>query len=127
MYQAGLPTRTSLSTSTQTKGAIGTVLWTNTVQPPAGNITVEFVGADATAGVFVEYYEETMQFVGYSLATGKQIWGPVGDQVASCFLLEWRQPWPGRWLTGNSTVAIGYGGIIYCYDMTNWKSIVDIW
>ena len=34
---------------------------------PEGNITVSYTGADPTAGVFVEYYKETIQFVGYSL------------------------------------------------------------
>ena len=56
---------------------IGSVLWTNTVTPPAGNVTVLPGPADPTTGVFTEAYAETTQWVGYSMATGKQIWGPT--------------------------------------------------
>ena len=61
---------------------IGTILWTNPVSPPTANVTITFGGVDPTVGVFVEGYKETMQWVGYSLTTGKQIWGPVGNQSA---------------------------------------------
>jgi hypothetical protein len=96
---------------------IGTVLWTNTVQPPAGNITVSFAGADPTAnggaGVFVESYKETMQFVGYSMATGKQLWGPIGNQTALNLYEE------GTPCAYGNLYSIGYGGILYCYDLAN--------
>ena len=57
------------------------ILWTNTVQAPAGNISVAAGPADPTAdgghGVFTEAYKETMQWVGYSMSTGAKLWGPT--------------------------------------------------
>jgi len=99
-------------------GATGSVLWTNTVQPPTGNITVSFTGADPTAGVFVEYHRETMQYVGYSMATGKQIWGPIGNQTGLSYYNYDSVP------TGSNAQCAygnlysdGFGGIIYCYNL----------
>ena len=68
--------------------------------------TVAFAGADPTAdggkGVFVESYYQTMQFVGYSMATGQKLWGPIGgNQVALNYFEEWR--YDGIVLTGTST------------------------
>jgi hypothetical protein len=99
------------------KGAIGSVPWTNTVSAPAGNLTVSFVGADPTTGVFVEYHVETMQWVGYSLTTGKKIWGPVGNQIALDFYWTGWMGLTGKLAYGNLYSCNGMGGIIYCYDL----------
>jgi outer membrane protein assembly factor BamB len=103
-------------------GNRGAQLWKNTVNAPAGNLTVSYIGADETAednhGVFGEYYTETMQFVGYSMATGQKIWGPTDSQTALAFF---NQGYTGQ----GPTIAYGriytggYSGVIYCYDMTN--------
>jgi hypothetical protein len=105
-----------------TNGATGSMLWTNTVQAPAGNITVSYIGADPTVGVFAETYKETMQRVGYSMATGKQIWGPVGDQVAFNYYSTLGYYSGGRGgciMAYGKLYSAGYGGIIYCYDSKN--------
>ncbi|HUK85970.1 MAG TPA: hypothetical protein VLU95_08910 [Candidatus Acidoferrum sp.] len=105
-----------------TSGSIGSVLWTNTVQPPPGNISVSYIGADPTVGVFAETYKETMQRVGYSMATGKQIWGPIGDQVAFQYYSTLGYYSGGRGgciMAYGKLYSAGYGGIIYCYDSTN--------
>ncbi len=101
-----------------TNGAVGTVLWKNTLNAPAGNMSVAFAGADPTAdggkGVFVESYYQTMQFVGYSMATGQKLWGPIGgNQVALNFFEE------GVPMAYGNLYSIGYGGVLYCYDLTN--------
>ena len=101
------------------KGNIGAILWSNTVNPPSGtNITtITYAGASAEAGVFVESYRETMQFVGYSLVDGKQIWGPNTPQSP---LDYYGSQGPG---TLADVIAYGriyssaYAGIVYCYDM----------
>ena len=41
------------------KGSIGQILWSNTIQPPAGNITVYYAGADPVTKVFVKSYKES--------------------------------------------------------------------
>ncbi len=105
-----------------TSGTIGTKLWTNTLNAPAGNLTVSYDGADPTAnsgaGVFVEYYTETMQFVGYSMSTGQRIWGPTSTEAALNFFST---GWTGQGPTvayGNLYTG-GMSGIVYCYSLTN--------
>jgi len=108
------------------KGAIGSVMWTKTYNAPAGNITVEWGGADATAdaghGVFVEQYKETSQFVGYSMATGEKLWGPTAGQVALDYYNFGYNAGgneEGTALAYGKLYSGGYSGIIYCYDLTN--------
>ncbi|MGA3060328.1 MAG: hypothetical protein ABSD92_08160 [Candidatus Bathyarchaeia archaeon] len=100
----------------QTSGNLGAELWSNTLQPPAGNITVLWAGIDPVNNVFVENYRETMQFVGFSLATGNQIWGPTPEQASLDYY--------GSDGSGSISDAIAYGniyssayaGILYCYS-----------
>jgi hypothetical protein len=105
-----------------TSGKIGAQLWKNTVNPPTGNLTVSYDGADPTAdggaGVFVEYITETMQFVGYSMSTGSRIWGPSSTEAPLNFFAT---GWSGEGPTlayGNLYTG-GMSGILYCYDLTN--------
>jgi outer membrane protein assembly factor BamB len=100
-----------------TKGAIGSVLWRNTVDAPAGNITVISGTVDATSGVFTEVYEMSRQWVGYSMATGAKLWGPSAAQAD---LDYYGYFFPG--ITGVSAngklYSSGMAGIVYCYDLT---------
>ncbi len=107
-----------------TSGTVGTELWKNTVTPPAGNLTISYDGADPTAnggaGVFVEYYTETMQFVGYSMSTGKEMWGPTSSQTAlNFFALGWSGAGPT--LAYGKLYIGGMGGILDCYSLTDGK------
>jgi hypothetical protein len=103
-----------------TKSAIGTALWSQTYNAPAGNITVEWGAADASANVFVEQYKETANFVGYSMLTGEKLWGPTPEQNALDYYNF------GYNAGGNEEGTIcaygklysaGLGGIVYCYDL----------
>ena len=98
---------------------IGDLLWTNTVNPSSNNVSINVGDSDPIAGVFVEGYRETTQWVGYSMTTGAKLWGPTAGQ----------SPWD---YYGNTGVSIaqgaaaygnlyssGFGGITYCYDLTN--------
>ncbi len=109
-----------------TVGTIGSVMWTNTIQPPAGNITVSFAGADPTAnagvGVFAEKYKETMQIIGYSMATGKQLWITPMDEVAFQYystLGYYSGGYGGVVLAYGKAYSAGFGGIVYAYDLAN--------
>ena len=102
------------------KGAIGSVLWWNTVNAAAGNITVQTGPADPTVSVFTETYKETSQWVGYSMATGQKLWGPTASQAALDYygyfypgLTEGQRMAPGK------LYSAGMAGIIYCYDMAS--------
>jgi len=107
------------------KGTIGSKLWSNTIQPPAGNITVSYSGpanGDPTSGVFVEFRKETMQFVGYSLTTGQQLWGPIGDQSQQQ-LMYYNSGYNSGGNENGAAYAYGrlyydgFGGIMSCYDL----------
>jgi len=102
-----------------TTGTLGSELWSNNLQPPAGNITVLWAGVDPVNNVFVENYRESIQFVGYSLTTGKQIWGPTASQASLDYY--------GSDGSGSISDALAYGkiyssayaGILYCYNDLN--------
>ena len=102
----------------ESKGAVGSVLWWNTLDAPLGNITIFVSGADPTAGVFIESHKETAQWVGYNLRTGEKMWGPVGDQI--CF--DYYGSDFGGVLIGQLAYgrlySCGFGGITYCYNST---------
>ena len=106
-------------------GAIGTLLWSNTLQPPAGNLTVSYSGpanGDPTYGVFTQFYKETMQFVGFSLANGHQLWGPVGDQSQQQ-LMYYNSGYNSGGNENGAAEAYGnlyycgFGGIMSCYTL----------
>ena len=101
-----------------TKGALGSVLWRNTLQPPAGNITVLPSGADPKTGVFAELYKETMNFVGYSMTTGQKLWGPTPEPGAMDYYgNDFGGNLDGQFAYGN-LYSCGFGGVMYCYNDT---------
>jgi hypothetical protein len=98
------------------KGSIGQILWMKNYNPPAGNITVNSQAVDFQTRVFLLSYQETMQWVGFSLDTGAPLWGPTASQGAFDYYGI-----PGT-TTLASTVAYGnlycssFSGILYCYN-----------
>ena len=111
-------TLASASTQLACRYHLGTELWANTLQPPPDNITVLWAGIDPVTNVFVENYRETNQFVGFSLLTGAQIWGPTTPQAPLDYY--------GSTASGSISDTIAYGniyssayaGIVYCYNTT---------
>ena len=105
-----------------TKGTVGSIMWTKTYNAPAGNITLEWGGADSSAGVLVEQYKETNQFVGYSMKTGEKLWGPTPPQTALDYYNFGYNAGgneEGTILADGKLYSGGFGGIIYCYDLNN--------
>jgi len=96
------------------RGAIGSILWMQTYNPPAGNLTLSITGADWQTRTFAVYYEEPEQFVGYSLTTGQQIWGPTSPMVAMQYY-ELGYGIIGAIAYGNLYID-NMGGICYCFD-----------
>ena len=116
---AGHLTHTSLSTSTHQTDKLGQILWSNTIQPPAGNLTVYYAGADPTTNVFIESYKETLNWVGYSLTTGAKLWGPSVSQNDFDY---YGQPGPSQLaaqIAYGKFYSSGYGGVVYAFDITN--------
>ncbi len=98
------------------RGAIGSILWMQTYNPPPGNLTVLEAGIDPVNRVFIETYREGLNYVGYSLDSGQKLWGPTASQVSLDYY--------GSQGSGSlaSNIAYGkiyssaYGGVLYCYD-----------
>ena len=100
------------------RGAIGGLLWSKMYNPPAGNESVVQEPVDFQTGVFVLSLQETMQFVGYSLASGNQIWGPTPSQGAwDYYGYPGTVQLPGVVAYGNLYDS-SFGGICYCYSET---------
>jgi hypothetical protein len=101
------------------EGAIGNVLWWNTVTAPPNGETIITGVVDPTARVFTESYKETRQWVGYSMEDGKKLWGPTEPQAPLDYygyfypgLSEGQSLAPGKLLSA------GMAGIVYCYNIT---------
>ncbi len=99
------------------KGTVGSLMWTNTINPPAGNLTVLLGPADATSGVFTEGYQQTMQWIGYNLFTGQKIWGPTPSQTALDYYGNPITPLIQGQIAYGNLYSMGYGGIMYCYNV----------
>ncbi|MCW4000096.1 MAG: PQQ-binding-like beta-propeller repeat protein [Candidatus Bathyarchaeota archaeon] len=99
------------------KGAIGTVMWRNTVTAPAGNITVISGPVDYESRVFVEAYKETMQWVGYNMDTGAKIWGPTESQTAFDYYGNPALPYINGVTDNGKLYSAQLGGILYAYDL----------
>jgi outer membrane protein assembly factor BamB len=96
------------------KGTIGSLLWMKNYDPPASNITMQLPSVDYQNRVFVYQYYETMQWVGYNLDTGAQIWGPTEPETAFNYY-DWSGYNPGVIAYGN-LYSGGFGGVTYCFN-----------
>ena len=72
-----------------------------THNPPAGNLTLTISSVDWQTRVFVINYGETMQWVGYSLTNGAQLWGPTASQASFDYYTT--QLLAALWLTATFT------------------------
>jgi hypothetical protein len=97
-------------------GAIGSVLWSKTYTPPAGNLTITFSGADWQTRTFVMNYEETMQWVGYSLTNGAQLWGPTTSENALSYYGTPGSPPLQAFLAYGTLYSSSYGGVCYAWN-----------
>jgi outer membrane protein assembly factor BamB len=97
------------------KGAIGSILWTKTFDPPAGNLTVLLAGVDPVNRVFVENLRETVQFKGYSLDNGNLLWTTNGQEPLDYYGSPASGSISNTFAYGNM-YSSAYGGVVYCYD-----------
>jgi hypothetical protein len=98
------------------RGAVGSLMWTKTVDAPAGNLTVILGPVDATSGVFTEGYQQTMQWVGYNLYTGDKLWGPTPSQAGLDYYGNPITPLIQGQIAYGNLYSMGYAGIMYCYN-----------
>ena len=99
------------------RGSIGSVLWWNTVIPPEGIQIISNGGADPTVGVFVESYRQTSSWVGYSMTTGKKIWGPTASQEDFDYFGSTGPGTLANSIAYGKLYSSAYAGILYTYDL----------
>jgi hypothetical protein len=98
------------------RGAIGSLMWKSTVDAPPGNLTVLLGPVDPQTGVFIEGYQQTMQWVGYNLYTGAKIWGPTAPQASLDYYGNPITPLISGQCAYGNLYSMGYAGIMYCYN-----------
>jgi outer membrane protein assembly factor BamB len=97
----------------------GQQLWVQNRTTPTGATAFNLMGPVGD-GVYTEFHESTMQWYGYSLATGNQIWGPT-------------VPYTTGWGFFDSTsgsaygifYATGYDGTVHAYNITSGQHLWD--
>ena len=97
-------------------GAIGSVLWQKTYNPPSGNLTVTFGGADWQTRTFCLGYTESIQWVGYSLTDGSLLWGPTTPETAFDYYGTPGTPVMQAFLAYGTLYSSSFGGICYARD-----------
>jgi hypothetical protein len=95
------------------RGAIGQVLWMKNYNPPEGNLTLAIEGVDWQNRVFIVNYGETMQWVGYSLTDGNELWKTPSQATFDYYTTSY--PYSCNLAYGNLYTS-GYAGICYCYN-----------
>jgi hypothetical protein len=97
----------------------GQMLWMKNYDPPANNVTVIQGPVDREKRIFAMYYRETMQWSGYSMDTGSQLWGPVGNPTDFDFYSVIRVGGQIGVTAYGKLYMGGYAGALRCYDVTN--------
>ena len=97
------------------RGAIGSVLWWKTLNPPANNYTVVLGPVDWNTRVFLQNYKENVQWLAYSLNDGSYLWTAPPQQALDYYGSTSAGVLPGAVAYGN-LYSVGYGGVVYCYN-----------
>jgi hypothetical protein len=97
------------------RGAIGSVLWWTTEQPPANNYTVIQGGVDWNTRIFLQSYKEGAMWVGFDLDSGKQLWTGAPQTALDYYGSPSAGILSGQIAYGN-LYSCAMGGILYCYN-----------
>jgi hypothetical protein len=97
----------------------GQLLWQKSYTAPEGNVTRTLTAVDEVNRVFIMTDKETMQWIGYSIDNGQEIWKTSREHVANDYEF---------YSTGGSVAYgrfyySGYGGLLYCFDTKDGKLI----
>ena len=99
-------------------GQEGQLLFNNKFSAPSqwatGNQSVRYKGISLEDGIFVVSIKETRQHYGFSVQTGKLVWGPTESQ----YYLDHYQDIPSAVAEGR-LFSGGMSGNTYCYNVTN--------
>jgi hypothetical protein len=97
------------------RGAIGSVLWWSTIQPPPNNYTVVPGNVDWNTRMFFLSYKENVQWLGYSLNTGQYVWTAPPQSGLDYYGNPGSGTLTNQIAYGN-LYSSGYSGTIYCYN-----------
>lgn len=96
----------------------GQALWWRTISVPMDR-SITYGGLDPTVGVFAEGIKETRNFIAYSVDDGSTVFGPTPSQTALDYFGNPIYPYIASQLAYGKLYSYAYGGILYCYDLTN--------
>jgi hypothetical protein len=104
----------------------GQLLWIKNYTAPGGDISRGTGPIDPVTRVFTMQDAETMSWIGYSLDTGEQLWGPV-TYATRAFTYYGSGGGAGQrgFVAYGNLYVQGYGGELQCYNTKNgnlvWK------
>jgi len=94
-------------------GQEGQLLWIKNYPAPANNVTLLQGTVDWESRIFTMYIKESMQWYGYSLDDGNQVWGPTPRPLSD---FDYYEPETTGVSAYGNLYYSNYGGICYCYD-----------
>jgi len=98
----------------------GKQLWVQNRTTPPGATAFGLMGP-MTDGVYTEFLKNTMQWYGYSVYTGQQVWGPT---------TAYTNAWGSEQLSSDSAYGIVFGKAIdgiHAVNITNGQSLWDFY
>ena len=122
----GLPPETitmwAISDKPQTRGQL---LWKKNYPAPSGMLTTSLGPVDTDARVFTMSHVETFEWLGFSVDTGEQLWGPVGDDDFRAFQYYGGGEGGGqKGYAGYGNLYVqSFGGEIHAYNLTTGKML----
>jgi len=94
-------------------GQEGRLLWLKNYPAPPNNMTLLQGTVDFDARVFTMYVKDTMEWYGYSIDNGNQLWGPTPRPLSD---FDYYEPDTTAVAAFGKFFYANYGGICYCYD-----------
>jgi len=99
-------------------GREGTMLFRETWQPPSGNLTMLPASASLEDGVFTVTAKDARSLYGFSVDTGKKIWGPTEVQPYLDIYTQGEERAISRAIViaEGKVFSTGMGGVVHCFD-----------
>jgi len=104
----------------------GQLLWKQSYSAPEGNVTRRLGPLDPITRVWTMFDVETMQWLGYSVDTGHELWGPTDIDVTAYQYYGSGEGGGQRAVTAYGNLYVqGFGGELLCISLTDghlvWK------
>ncbi|MCW4019413.1 MAG: PQQ-binding-like beta-propeller repeat protein [Candidatus Bathyarchaeota archaeon] len=96
--------------------SLGSLLWMQTYQPPAGNVSLRFARVDLETRIFTLWDKEDRQSLGYSLDDGNLLWTTQSETPWNYYNSGGFGSMLPTVLAYGKLYSSGYGGDLYCYD-----------